>query len=361
MNYSDKTRQFLDKLELDHPLIQAPMIGVSNPELATAVAASGALGSLGLGDGSPAVIERTMATLKSLTNRPVNLNFFCHATPTRDASKEARWLQRLVPLFTALNTSPPAALSPPYGSFDDNPDTLSALLDQRPAVVSFHFGLPKAKTVQALRAQGTAILACATSVAEAQWLEAQGADMIIAQGWEAGGHRGRFLRTARDEQLGTLSLVPQLVNNVTLPVIAAGGINSGATAAAALTLGAAAVQIGTAFVTCPESSAGSAYRDTLTDGNRQTLMTPVFSGRAARGLENWVTGELHAHASETPDYPLSYDAGKALAAAATASGDAKTIQDYSPMWAGQSYRDNRVAPAAALVTLFVNELQQAMN
>lgn len=359
MNYSVNTNQLLNLLELDHPLIQAPMVGVSTSQLAAGVASAGALGSLGLGGGDPQVVESTLAELGTLTNRPVNLNFFAHAQPRIDPERERRWLQRLQPLFAALGAKAPEKLSAPYPSFDDNPDTLAALLAAKARIVSFHFGLPSDQTIAALHSQGTVILATATSANEARELVARGSDIVIAQGWEAGGHRGRFTDDAvsADEQLSTLALVPQICAAVDVPVIAAGGIGTGAAAAAALRMGAAGVQLGTAFVTCPESSANAEYRAALAAQNRQTLMTVAFSGRAARGLENRVTATLNNYTDEAPDYPIAYDAGKALAAAAMATGDSELIQEHSALWAGQSFRSNRTLPAAELVTLLAEEMR----
>lgn len=363
MNYPAHTTQLLDLLDLEHPLIQAPMAGVSNTRLAAAVASAGALGSLGLGGGDPQVVDATFAKLAQLTNRPVNLNFFVHEQATQDTQRERDWLQQLEPLFTALGAKPPATLSAPYGSFDDNPDTLAALLAAKARVVSFHFGLPAKQTMQALHKSGTLVLASATSAAEAKRLQAGGADIVIAQGWEAGGHRGRFTAAdiSRDERLSTFALLPQVCAAVDVPVIAAGGIGTGAAAAAALQLGAAGVALGTAFVTCPESSANSAYRSALLTQNRQTLMTAAFSGREARGLENTFTAAVHDLAGNAPDYPIAYDAGKALAAAAIAHKDESLIQEHSAMWAGQSFRSNRVLPAAELVELLVSEMQAALG
>ena len=357
MPYSNKTLQLLDKLQLDHPLIQAPMVGVSNPSMAAAVASSGALGSLGLGGGSAAAVESALSSFGTLANQPVNLNFLCHARPAADGAKETAWLERLGPLFDELGGSAPSNIAAPYGTFDDAPETLVALLDGNAAIVSFHFGLPVAASVQALRDSGTCVLASATSITEARWLEANGVDAVIAQGWEAGGHRGRFIATPQDEQLGTLALVPLLAGAVDIPVIAAGGINDGTSAAAALTLGAAAVQMGTAFISCPESSASTAYRAALAQPDRQTVMTSVFSGRESRGLENRVTATLGPFAEFAPDYPTAYDAGKALAATAIATGNEQQAQDYSAMWAGQGFRNNRALPAAELVKRVVTELE----
>jgi len=281
MHHSTQTHRLLDLLELKHPLIQAPMAGVSTPQLAAAVASTGAMGSLGMGASSASGLEKTLKKLTSLTNRPVNLNFFTHAAPVRDQAKEEAWLSKLQPLFSGLDAEPPSTLKNPYASFDDDPQLLDILLAHQAPVVSFHFGLPKPAAMRALQQQGTRVLSSATSVKEALWLESQGVDAVIAQGWEAGGHRGQFLDDAsHDEQLGLSALLPQICAAVAVPVIAAGGINTGASVNAALLLGAAGAQIGTAFVSCPESSAAAPYRAALQQP-RNTVMTPVFSGRNA--------------------------------------------------------------------------------
>ncbi len=359
MTYTNKTQQLLDKLQLDHPLIQAPMVGVSSPPLAAAAASRGALGSLGLSGGSAAAVENAYAAVSKLSQQPVNLNFFCHARPTGNDTKQTQWLQYLKPLFAELGANAPKKIAAPYGTFDDEPETLAALLDCNAAIVSFHFGLPAQASVQALRDNGTFVLASATSITEAKWLVAVGVDAVIAQGWEAGGHRGRFATDQQDEQLSTLLLVQQLTQDLDVPIIAAGGINDGTSAAAALTLGAAAVQMGTAFVSCPESMASKAYRAALAQPHRQSIMTTVFSGRESRGLKNRVTEVLDPFAALAPDYPIAYDAGKALAAAAAVTQSEQHIQNYSPLWAGEGFRHNRSLPAAELVTQIVEELANA--
>jgi len=360
-NYSPKTLALLEVLGIDTPIIQAPMAGVSNPALALAVASAGGLGSLGLGGGSPAVLSKMAAKLGSATPLPINLNFFVHATPEANPKLEASWLQLLDPMFRKLNAEPPAAITAPYGSFDDNPANLPALLELEPAVVSFHFGLPSASTLSALKASGCVVMSSATSALEAQALEQGGADIVIAQGWEAGGHRGQFMQPPNKETpLTTQALIPKVCAAVSVPVIAAGGIGNGEAAAAALKAGAAGVQLGTAFVTCPESSAGPAYRSALKNKEAETLMTPVFSGRPARGLQNELTRALYAKQDQVPDYPVAYDAGKALAAAAEQTGDEQKIQNYSAMWAGEAFRSNRPMPAADLVKTIAAELETAL-
>ena len=360
--YPAQTNQLLDLLGISLPIIQAPMAGVSNRILASAVAGTGALGSLGLGGGSPEVLDGLRSKLSSVSRPPINLNFFVHGSPNTDPEREAAWLNRLTPHFERLGAAPPASISAPYPSFDDNPATLDALLALEPSVVSFHFGLPSSSTMKALRSIGTRVLSSATNVREARALAKGGVDAIIAQGWEAGGHRGHFLNSpARpDEQLPLAKLLPQVCEAVEVPVIAAGGIGTGQAAAAALRSGAAAVQLGTAFVSAEESSANQAYRDALVQPDASTVMTRVFSGREARGLENLLTTQLDEFADEAPDYPITYDAGKALSAAAAATNKQDLLQGYSAMWAGQSLHTNRPMPAAELVQTLEREMTDAL-
>jgi len=359
---SSQTLKLLDLLGIDIPLIQAPMAGVSNPTLALAVASAGGLGSLGLGGGNPRVLAKLSEQLGGADKPRINFNFFVHAAAEAKPQVEADWLNRLSPLFEKLEAQPPSEITAPYGSFDDNPATLPALLELEPAVVSFHFGLPKPATISALKAAGCVVMSSATTPMEAEFLEQGGADIVIAQGWGAGGHRGQFLQPPTGETpLSTSALLPQICAAVSVPVIAAGGIATGEAAARALQLGAAGVQIGTAFVSCPESSAGPAYRNALKDQNAKTLMTSVFSGRPARGLQNELTRCLHENADQVPDYPIAYAAGKALATAAELTNDEQQIQNYSAMWAGESFQSNRVMPAAELVATISAELVAALE
>ena len=344
------------RLGLAVPVIQAPMAGVSTPALAAAVCEAGALGSIALGATDAAGGRAMIDATRGLTARPFNVNLFVHADPVPDAVREAAWLEWLRPEFTRFAASPPGALRTIYRSFAQDADMLAMLLDTRPAVVSFHFGLPPADTIAALKATGALLLATATSVAEAQAIERAGVNVIVAQGIEAGGHRGMFDPAAPDDALGTLALVRLLVRAAGVPVVAAGGIMDGAGIAAALALGAEAAQLGTAFLACPESAADDAYRAALAGaGAAHTRMTATISGRPARCLANRFTALEGA--PPAPGYPIAYDAGKALHAAASACGE----HGYGAHWAGQGAPLARAMPAAALVATLRREWAEARH
>ena len=257
------SRQFLDRLGLQFPIIQAPMAGVSTPRLAAAVSNSGGLGSLGIGAGTVAQARQMIEDTRALTAGPFNVNVFCHAPAVRDAQREAAWLVHLAPLFAQLGAAVPMALDEIYQTFIGDEAAFSMLLEQRPAVVSFHFGLPTRQQIAALRQAGIYTMATATNVREAALIEQAGVDAIVAQGVEAGGHRGVFDPQAPDERHSTSVLLRLLAGSTTLPLIAAGGIMDGQGIRAALDLGAVAAQLGTAFVLCPESAASAGYRAAL--------------------------------------------------------------------------------------------------
>lgn len=342
-------------LDIEHPIIQAPMVGVSTPALAAAVSNAGALGSIGIGACTPAQARAMLAETRSLTRRPFNVNLFCHRPAVADAQREAAWLEHLRPLFAEFGAEPPAGIREIYKSFLADPEMLQMLLDERPAVVSFHFGLPPRDWIDALKAAGIRLLASATSLEEARRVEAAGVDAIVAQGIEAGGHRGVFEPEKGDAGIGTLALVRLIARHCRLPVIAAGGIMDGQGIRAALALGAQGAQLGTAFVPCPESAANAAYRAAL-KGERahQTRITAAISGRAARGMVNRLWTDLDtADAPALPDYPNTYDAAKALHAAASARG----CNDFAVQWAGQGAPLAREMPAAELVKVLVEEMQ----
>lgn len=345
---------FPDRFGLSIPLIQAPMAGVSTPSLAAAVSNAGALGSIAVGAtdaaGARAMIEETRAR----TDRAFNVNLFVHGPAKPDPAREAAWLEWLAPQFETYGAEPPKALDTIYTSFADDPGMLEVLLDLAPSVVSFHFGLPPADVIAALKALDIVLLATATNVAEARAIEEAGIDSIVAQGMEAGGHRGMFDPGAPDAMLGTMALSRLLVRECRIPAIAAGGIMDGAGIAAALDLGAVAAQLGTAFVACPESAADEAYRAALAGpAAYRTTFTSSISGRPARALANRFT-ELEVPTGRLPpDYPRAYDAGKALHAAAKAKGE----YGFGAQWAGQGAPLARAMPAAALVETLSDELR----
>ncbi len=349
--------RLLDLAGIRVPLIQAPMAGVSNPALAAAVSGAGALGSIAVGAADLAETRRMILETRALTDRPFNLNLFCHRRPRRDPEREARWLAALAPTFRSFDAVPPDHLTEVYRTFVGDDAMLALLLEDRPPVVSFHFGVPSPEAIATLRAAGIVLLGSATNLDEAQALERAGMSAIVAQGYEAGGHRGLMDAAAPDDRLGTFALTRLLASRCRVPVIAAGGIMDGAGIAACLALGAAGAQLGTAFVGCPESSADAAYRSTLfSAAAAHTTMTRVISGRPARCLANGFTELARTvDESDAPDYPLAYAAGKALMAAARADGDSR----FGAHWAGQGAPLARALPAADLVAVLADELSRS--
>ncbi|SEF88384.1 NAD(P)H-dependent flavin oxidoreductase [Bosea lathyri] len=347
----------LDRLGIAAPIVQAPMAGVSTPALAAAVSNAGGLGSLGVGATDAAGARAMIADLRARTDRAFNINVFVHGRAKADPERETAWLEWLSPLFAEFGAEPPKSLRTIYKSFADDAEMLSMLIETKPPVVSFHFGLPSTEAIQGLKQAGAMLLATATSLEEARKIEAAGIDVIVAQGIEAGGHRGVFDPAAPDDALGTVALTRVLVSKSKLPVIAAGGIMDGAGIAAALNLGAIAAQLGTAFIACPESAADDAYRAALAGpGAHHTRLTSLISGRPARSLASRFT-DLHQSVADRmpPDYPIAYDAGKALHAAAKA----KSEHGYGAHWAGQGAPLARAMPAAELVATLVRELKTA--
>ncbi|MGY6635288.1 MAG: NAD(P)H-dependent flavin oxidoreductase [Alkalilacustris sp.] len=326
------------------PIVQAPMAGAGLGALAAAVTRAGGLGSLPCALLSPEAVRRETAEVRRTAGGPINLNFFCHRPPAPNAERAQAWLRRLDPWYRALGLDPGApAPSPSRSPFNA---TLCALVEElRPEVVSFHFGLPERALLDRVAATGARILSSATTVPEARWLEQQGCDAIIAQGFEAGGHRGMFLDEDISTQIGTLALVPQIVDAVSVPVIAAGGIADGRGIAAALLLGAAGVQIGTAFLFCPEATVPPLHRRALAEANRRpTALTNLFTGRPARGIVNRLMREAGPMSPDAPDFPT---AGGALAPLRAAT-EPRGIDDFMPLWSGQAARLGRTMPADAL-------------
>lgn len=346
-------------LGIEKPIIQAPMAGVNTPALAAAVSNAGGLGSLGVGAMNAEAARKTIRDTQALTGKPFNINVFCHRPATANETIEREWLTWLAPYFARFGATPPGKLGEIYTSFVEDEAMLKVFLEEKPAIVSFHFGLPSKEVIAALRGAGIKLLASATNLDEAEAVTQAGVDAIVAQGIEAGGHRGTFDPAAQDDGLGTFALTRLLVRNVDLPVIAAGGIMDGAGIAAALALGAQAAQLGTAFVACPETSIDEGYRRALLgDAARHTIMTSAISGRLARSMVNRFTElGLLADAPTTPDYPIAYDAGKALHAAAKATGEF----GYGAQWSGQAAGLARSMPASELVAVLDSELRDCVR
>jgi nitronate monooxygenase len=331
-------------LGIERPIVQAPMAGVQASALAIAVSNAGGLGSLPCALLSPEAIRAELQAIAAATGRPYNVNFFCHTPPAADAQRESDWRALLRPYYEELGLDP-AAIPAGAGRAPFSADAADILGEFEPRVVSFHFGLPPPELLQRVRRWGARVLASATTVDEARWLEARGVDAIIAQGIEAGGHRGMFLSDDLTTQVGTFALVRQIVNAVRVPVIAAGGIADAAGVAAALALGASAVQIGTAYLLCPESTTTTVHRAALvSETARHTALTNVFTGRPARGIVNRIVGEIGPLSEVAPAFPLATAAVMPLRAKAEAQGRG----DFSPLWAGQNVTGCKPVPAADL-------------
>lgn len=329
---------------IDLPLIQSPMAGVQGSRLAIAVAGAGGLGSLPCAMlGLPALREE-LAALRAATAAPINVNFFCHTPPGPDEVREANWRAALAPYYREFDIDPESAATGP-GRAPFSHEVADVLEEFRPAIVSFHFGLPAPALVARVRRWGAKILSSATTVDEALWLEAHGADAVIAQGLEAGGHRGHFLSDDLTRQMGTLALLPQLVRAVGVPVIAAGGIADAAGVAAALALGAAGAQVGTAYLLCPEVETVAVHRAALkSEAARHTVLTNLFSGRPARGIVNRIVRELGPLTDVVPAFPTASPAMAPLRRAAEGKGSG----DFSPLWSGQNATGCREIGAAEL-------------
>jgi len=326
------------------PIIQAPMAGVQLSALAIAVCKGGGLGSLPCAMLTPEAMRKELAAIKAATDKPYNVNFFCHTPPPPDAGREAAWRKALAPYFKEhgvdADTIPAGPGRAPFSA-----EAADVLEEFKPRVVSFHFGLPSPELLARVRSWGAKILSSATTVEEARWLEAHGVDAVIAQGNEAGGHRGIFLSDDLSTQVGTFALVPQVVRAVKVPVIACGGIADADGVAAAMSLGAAGVQVGTAYLLCPEATTSKVHRAALkSEAARQTTLTNVFTGRPARGIVNRIIRELGPISAAAPAFPLATSAIAPLRAKAEAQGSG----DFSPLWSGQNASGCREIPAADL-------------
>ena len=319
-------------LGVELPIIQVPMAGVQGAPLAVAVSEAGALGSLPCAMLGIDAMREQLQAIRAGTSKPFNVNFFCHRPPTPDAQRETGWRAALAPYYREFGIDA-AAVNPGPGRLPFSVEAAALLEEFRPAVVSFHFGLPEAALVQHVRRCGARVLSSATTIEEGLWLEAQGVDAVIAQGLEAGGHRGMFLSEELSLQMGSMALLAQLVRALKVPVIAAGGIADAAGVAAALRLGASMVQVGTAFLLCPEADTSALHRQALqSDAARHTALTNLFTGRPARGIVNRLMRELGPLSAQAPAFPLAAAAIAPLRTAAEAKGSG----DFSPLWSGQN-------------------------
>ena len=319
-------------LGINLPVIQAPMAGIQVSAMAVAVANAGGLGSLPGAMLTLDVLKRELAAIRTQTDQPFNVNFFCHVPPTPSEEREARWRDALAPYFAEFGIDA-ATIPAGAGRMPFTPDVADGIAEFKPPIVSFHFGLPSPELMARVRSWGAKILSSATTVDEARWLEAHGVDAIITQGLEAGGHRGIFLSSDITTQVGTFALLPQIVRAVNVPVIAAGGIADAAGVKAALSLGAIAAQVGTAYMLCPEATTSAPHRAALkSEAARHTALTNLFTGRPARGIVNRLMRELGSISAAAPEFPLATAAIAPLRAAAEKLGSG----DFSPMWSGQN-------------------------
>jgi nitronate monooxygenase len=342
-------------LHVERPILQAPMAGVQGSALAIAVSNAGGLGALPAAMLAPEALRAELAALRAGTTRPWNVNFFCHRPPAPDAARAAAWRRALEPYYRELGLDP--GVEPPGAARVPFSGEVADLVEPfRPPVVSFHFGLPEAGLLDRVKRWGATVLATATTVEEARWLEGHGADAIVAQGLEAGGHRGMFLSDDVTTQLGLVALLPQVVRAVRVPVVAAGGIADAQGVAAAVALGAAGVQVGTAYLLCPEATTSAIHRAALqAEGALHTALTNVFSGRPARGIVNRLMREQGYLSPVAPPFPLAGGLVAPLRAAAERAGRG----DFSPLWSGQNTSGCRAVPAAEVTRALAGGLPEA--
>jgi nitronate monooxygenase len=350
-------RRLIALFNIEIPIVQAPMAGAMDWELAAAAAEAGALGSLPCAMLNAQQVREQMGKIRARTKKPINLNFFCHTPPTLSNARETRWRERLAPYYRELGIDPAAPVpSSNRAAFDAA--MCDVVEETKPDVVSFHFGLPEPALVDRVKAGGFLMMGSATTAAEARWLEARGVDAIIAQGNEAGGHRGIFLSEDISTQPGTFALIPQIVDAVKVPVIAAGGIADARGIAAAFALGAAGVQIGSAYLWCPESKISAPHRAALKSArDDSTALTSLMTGRPARGIINRVMREIELISDVAPEFPLAAGALAPLRAKAEAQGSG----DFSPLWAGQAAALGRAMPAGQLTKTLAAEALARMG
>jgi nitronate monooxygenase len=344
-------RRIKDLLGIELPIVQAPMAGSAFAEMAIAVSEAGGLGSLACALLSADQLQQQLDQVRRGTRRPVNLNFFCHRPPKADSEREARWKMRLEKYYVELGIDPNATTT---GSSRAPFDAAmcEAVAEFRPVVVSFHFGLPAPELLARVKAAGAKVLSSATSVEEAVWLENHGCDAVIAQGAEAGGHRGVFLTEDISTQVGTIALLPQIVDAVKVPVVAAGGIADARGIVAAFALGASAVQLGTAYLLCPEAKISSAHRNALRRAKEnETTLTNVFTGRPARSIVNRLVREIGPICHDAPAFPLA----AAAVAPLRNESEARGSEDFIPLWSGQAAPLARELPAGELTRTLAAE------
>lgn len=344
--------RFFERLGLRYPIIQAPMAGINDHKLMVAVAGEGALASLPCAMLTPSAMLSEIDAFLAAGSHPYNLNFFCHTQPTVDVAREQAWREALAEDYARFGIDP-ASVTAGAGRAPFSHELADALEPLRPPVMSFHFGLPAPELLARVRSWGSVILGCATSVAEAKWLEQSGVDAVIVQGVEAGGHRGMFLDLDVGHQTGLFTLLPQVVNAVRLPVIAAGGIVDTCSVQAAFALGADMVQIGTAYMLCPEANTSAVHRAALSSsGEHVTALTNLFTGRPARGIVNGLMRKFGAISPLAPEFPLAGAALVPLRAAAEKQGSG----DYSPLWSGSNRSGCKSVPAAQLTREFARSI-----
>jgi nitronate monooxygenase len=353
-------RRLIELLDIELPIVQAPVAGAMDWELAAAAAEAGALGSLPCAMLNADQVREQMGKIRAHTKKSINLNFFCHTSPVRNNAREVRWREALAPYYRELGIDP-AAPVPSSNRTAFDAAMCEVVEETKPEVVSFHFGLPEPGLLKRVKAAGFLVMSSATTAAEARWLEAHGVDAVIAQGCEAGGHRGMFLTDDTNDiatQAGTFALVPQIVDAVKVPVIAAGAVTDARGIAAAFALGAAGVQIGTAYLWCPEAKISAPHRAALKSARDDgTALTNLMTGRPARGLINRVMREIGPMSDVAPEFPLAAGALALLRAKAEAQGSG----DFSPMWAGQAASLGRALPAAELTRKLAAEALEWMR
>ena len=355
MNWRD--RRLLDLFDIEHPIVQAPMAGISSPQMAIAASDAGALVSIAAAMLTPETLRAELQLVQQATGRPINVNFFVHKPPVVDAAREAAWRRRLDGYYREFGLSfDGAGGGPARAPF--SAEMCDVLLEYKPRVASFHFGMPDASLVKRLKDAGVVVVSSATTVEEARWLEKNGCDAVIAQGNEAGGHRGIFLSDDIARQPGTMALVPQVVDAVKVPVIAAGGIGDGRGIAAALALGAAGVQVGTAFLLAPEARTTALHRKALAEArDDSTTLTNIFTGRPARSIVNRYVREVGPMSADAPVFPLAAGLSAPLRTAAEAAGSS----DFMPLWSGQAPGFAREMPAGVLVQTLVKETSEVLQ